>query len=517
MKRTMAASDQTRQTFDAFGRNQFIISLLAAAAVIAVLGTVFWVGYQGTDDGSYVDGALAWYRHFPQVGHSHWDLRYPIIFALDLGFWIFGIGELAIGASMLVYLFAVVAVSIWMLQRWFGFRESLLFIAIFCAMPGVIVISTFANAEIPELFYVVVSFACYCAAFESDRPRFLLLCAGLAAGLAFATRETTIGLILAYGLLFLFRPGMRRSDYLLIGLGFAIIILLEMAYFEFEVGNPLWRFTLDVHHDAVDRSGVLGPGQVLDKEGNLDLGGPFSPLLVFFASQKYALIFYAMLCVLPMLLRSAWNSSQRTFLVAGGMLFVSWGGFIIFNVWLLYLVPRYFVVTAWVAAMFAAIGLIRLWREWPRLAGILLLAVMASDAAALYVENIDPSQASRAAIEVALQRHEPVITDAATRRRGRFVAQIMGVGDRIIAGRPKSGFLYVLAPDDLAQCHDVSCGYDPADFSDIHDWTEIARIVPPPRAIGAVLDRLGLTSMIPDQIRKKLIQPNSGVVVYRVR
>jgi len=272
-------------------RIAFIVAVLVASGVILTLGTVFWDGYHGTDDGSYVDGALAWYRHFPYVGNSHWDLRYPVVLALDAGFWILGIRELAIGASMLAYLLGLVTVSIWLLQRWFGLVEALIFTVIFCALPGIIVVSTYANADIPELFYVAVSLACYCVASESDHPRYLLVCAGLAAGLAFATRETTLGLIVAYGLLFLFRPGMKRPEYFLIGLGFAVIILLEMAYFEIEVGNPLWRFTLDVHHDIVDRSTALAPGQVIDREGNL--GGPPGAVSDFLRDAK---IFSHLLC-----------------------------------------------------------------------------------------------------------------------------------------------------------------------------------------------------------------------------
>ncbi len=491
------------------------MAAFVAAVVIAVLGATFWVGYQGTDDGSYVDAALAWYRHFPQVGHSHWDLRYPIVLALDAGFSIFGVNEMAVGVTMLSYLFAIVVVSIWVLQRWFGWAESLLFIAIFCAMPGIIVQSTIANAELPELFYVVVSVACYCAALESARARWLLVCAGISAGLAFATRETTLGLIAAYGLLFLLRPGVRRTEYFWIGLGFAAVILLEMTYFEFETGNPLWRYTLDVHHDVIDRSIVLKPGQVIDKEGNLGIGGLFAPIFVFLASQKYALVFYVMLGLVPLLVRASWDRSRRTFLITSGLLFAAWASFIIFNTSLLFLVPRYFVVTAWVAAMLAAIGLVRLGCDRPRLAGLVLAVLLMSDALCLYVENTDPNQPSRVAIGLALEHHEPVYTDTLTARHGRFTAQVAGVAEQIIADTPRPGSLYLLAPDNVSRCRDTGCAVPP-DAADVKDWEEVAEFVPPPRAIGALLDRIGLTPRIPEQIRKKLIQPNSGVVVYRV-
>lgn len=495
-------------------RNALLISCAIAALVIAVLGSIFWVGYQGADDSAYIDGALDWYRHFPFVGGSHWDLRYPVILAIDAGFWLFGIREFSVGVVMLAYLFGLVAISIWMLQRWFGLAESLVFIVLFCAMPGIIVVATYANADVTEVFFVAFSLACYCTAFESRHRRWLLICAGFAAGLGFATRETTIGLIAAYGLLFLVRPGIKRSEYVLIGLGFAAVIFLEMAYFQFEVGNPFWRFTLDVHHDSVDRSTVLGPGQVLDNQGNL--GGWMSAILIFLVSQKYALIFYAMLGAIPLFLRRAWNQVQLAFLFAAGALFIGWAGHVLLNVWLLYLVPRYFVATAWVAALFAAIGLVQLWNGRPRLAGFIAILMLIADALCLYVENTEPIQASRAAINVTLQRHEPVYTDALTRYRGRFLAQTLGVGDQIMVGNPKPGSLYVLSRENRTQCRLRNCDADRANLNEIGHWKEIERIVPQPRVIGKLLDSLKLTQLIPGDIRRKLVEPNPGVVVYRV-
>src|SRR5436190_1813741 len=92
-------------------RSGLILSLVVALGVIAALGLFFWVGYMGTDDSAYVDGALSWYRHFPYVGRSHWEVRYPILFMIDFGFAVFGINEPAIGISMLIYLFGIVALS----------------------------------------------------------------------------------------------------------------------------------------------------------------------------------------------------------------------------------------------------------------------------------------------------------------------------------------------------------------------------------------------------------------------
>ena len=515
-----AEAAQLREISRLSRRSAFAIALLIAAAIVAILGSLRWVGYQGTDDGQYVDAALAWYHRVPQIDRSTWTwgLRYPVIFAIDTAFWLFGVNVFAVGAAMLAYLFALVAVSIWMLQRWFGFVESVIFAIIFCGMPGVIVLATIANDDITELFYVAASVACFCAAFDSTYRRYLLVAAGIAAGLAFAVRETTAGLIIAYGLLFLFRPGIRRSDYFLIGAGFVIVILAEMAYFTIETGNPLWRFMLDFSREPnLNRAVALAPKHFIDREGNLGIGGPAgTEFFMFFFSQKYALIFYAMLGVVPGLARSAWTSSQKTVLIVLGTLFIAWAGFVIGNVKLLDLVPRFIVVTAWVAAMLAAIGLARLRRNHLGLVVLSLLALIMSEAVCLYLENTDPSQASFAAIDLALQTHDPVYTNTATKLRGRFVAQIDGVADKIRIGKPTPGSLYVLAPDDLKRCDYGGCDADRAVLSGFNHWKEIERIVPRPRAIGSLLDMIGVTHLIPPEFRKKIVQPNSGVVIYRV-
>ena len=114
-------------------------------------------------------------------------------------------------------------------------------------------------------------------------------------------------------------------------------------------------------------------------------------------------------------------------------------------------------------------------------------------------------------------RHEPVYTDVVTRVRGRFIAQTLGVGDQVLVGDPKPNSLYVLSNDNRSQCQMRNCEADRADISRRGQWEEIERITPSPRAIGLILDKLDLAQLIPRDIRKKLIAPNSGVIVYRIR
>lgn len=496
-------------------RGWMLAALALAAAMIAGLGALVWVGYQGSDDGTYAEAGLAWATGVPQVGQSHWALRYPVVLPLALGFRVFGATETAIGVPMLLYLFGVVAVSAWVLQRWFGRIESGIFILLFCTMPGTIVLSTYANADIPELFYVAASLALYWLAAERNGRGWLLCGAGVCAGLGFLTRETAGGLVLAYGLLFLVRPAVPRARFLLIALGFALAPALQTAYLAWATGDPLYRFALDATHDQVDRAAAAGAGRVLDREGNLALGGVLAPLAVFLVSQKYALAFYLMLGLLPVLRGGGDTPGQRRILAALAALFVAWTGFLVANLSLLYIVARYFVTTAWVATLLAAIALPRLGRRRPALAGTLLAAGLSANAVCLYLENTDPIAASRAAISVTLRAAEPVYSDPLTVRRGRFIADARGASARLRAGLPPPGALYVYAPDNLARCRQAACGFDAAGYQPGPGWVAVERIAPPPRAIAGLLDALHLTPLIPAEIRQKIVQPNAGVIVFR--
>jgi hypothetical protein len=51
---------------------------LAVFVLAALLLPFFYVGFQASDDASYVSGGLGWLERFPYVGDCHWTLRHTI-------------------------------------------------------------------------------------------------------------------------------------------------------------------------------------------------------------------------------------------------------------------------------------------------------------------------------------------------------------------------------------------------------------------------------------------------------
>jgi 4-amino-4-deoxy-L-arabinose transferase-like glycosyltransferase len=491
--------------------------------LVAALGALYWVGYQGADDGSYVDAAVAWLRDGPAVGDSHWSVRYPIILTVAGSMALLGERTLALGLPFLLALLGTALITVRLMTRRLGTREATLFALLFLTMPGSIVLASFASDDVLELFLVVVSVALYLGATDAGGARrlALLLGAGLFAGLAFLGRETTAGLVLAYGVLFLVRPGLPRLGFVAIGAGFCAVVLGESAFHWIAVGDPLYRWRLDSTHDVVDRAAeaarTAAAGNVLDREGNLSLGVALTPLLMFLVSQKYGLAFYlGALGTVPLLRGRVRGARARTVLIVALAVGACWCAFIVGAQRYLFLVPRYLLVGAWAACVLGGARLGAWWRDGRRaLAGTLLAAALAANAVCLSVENDDPIQASKAALSVAAAASEPVWTDPLTARRGRFLRDAAGLGDRLRAGPPPAGALFAYAPDDVARCAgSPECNFTAAPYTPGPGWAEVERRVPPPRPVFAALLRW-LALPIPPQLERKIVQPNAGVIVYR--
>jgi len=508
------------------GRRQVTLAWVPALVSVLLtfgLGALFWVGYTGTDDGSYVDAALGWLHHFPYVGDSHWAVRYPVVLTAAAGMALLGERTLAAGLPFLLALLATALITVRLMGRRLGAAEAGAFACLFLTMPGSIVLATIASADIVELFLVVASLALYLAAEAAGRGRWaLLLGAGACAGLAFLARETTVALVLAYGVLFLVRPAVPRGEFVLLGAGFCLVVLAETAFHGIATGDPLYRWRLDTTHDVVNRAAeaarTAAAGNVIDREGNLSLGGPLlDSLLLFLVSQKYGLAFYlGALGSVPVLRGLRTRGHAWSLLVAVLVLGACWCVFVVAAQQVLFLVPRYVLVGAWAACVLGGALLGRWWREGRRvLAGSLFLAALAANAACLLVENTDPIQASKAALaDAARTDGEPVWTDPLTARRGRFLREIEGLDGRLRAGPPPAGALFAYAPGNVAQCAaSAECGNTARPYTPRPGWVELGRDVPAPKPLGVLLQRMGLP--LPRQLWQKIAQPNAGVILYR--
>jgi 4-amino-4-deoxy-L-arabinose transferase-like glycosyltransferase len=498
-------------------------AVLAILLVAVVLLPFFHVGFQASDDAGYLGGGLGWLEQFPYVGRSHWQLRHTITLPVAASVALFGLNEFSVSLTNIVYFLLFLAVNTIAAARVLGLGAAVVSGLLLVTMPGVLVIATYLSPDVPELFYLSLAFWAFvigCRRPESMAP--WVVC-GAAWALAFLNRETALAFALFLGLLFLFRPIVPRSRYLLIAAAALPLLVLEWGYLFAATGDPLYRYRIDFHHDLIDRAREVAEtrarGGVIDGQGNLSLGVLLDPFVSLLVSQKYGIVFW-------LAAFAAWGLWKRRHqlgppglslaLVAafGTGCFV----FVAFNP-RLYLVPRYLVVFAWTASLIAAYGLAALWRERPLLAAGLIAAALSVNVLGLMVENTNPRFAERElAAWVAEHPGQAIHADPETAFRSHYFFRFRAATpDAVSTAAPGPGATVFYTADGIRRCGaSPRCKSVVDSFRPAPSWREVARIDPPESLLVRLNRSLGLARILPEDLARRLTRPVSPVIVYRV-
>jgi 4-amino-4-deoxy-L-arabinose transferase-like glycosyltransferase len=516
----MAADDAKFSGMEAASIGFFIILSLA------IIGWR-WVGYQGHDDASYAAAALDWVAQFPALGTDHWALRYPLVLPIAGTIALFGFSIAALTVVNLATYFAFLVVSYVAARHWFGRVAASLVTLINIILPQFPVQATYANPDLPEMALVIASFWALMLARQRGGPWGLLLLSGGLAGIGFLTRETSVILVVLYGILFLAWPAMARWKYAIIGAGFVLVLGLQAGYFTARTGDPFYRARISATHDRVDRTAkqteAVSAGRGLDSEGVLATSPVLAPLVAVFASQKYGLLFYL---ALPAYLILAFGKRlappQRDVLHCAALGALVSYLFVALNSGILYVVPRYFMVTAAFAALpVAVLGTAWLQAGGWRRAGVLLTgaAFVVSSFLLLYLEDTRPMRAEEAIVAFIAGADGPVHIEPETARRLHYLLLVQGLEDRITTEPPGPGSL-VAAKDGVVQACLAASGCvlraQMLPFVPAPGWVEVARQPPPRRLIAGLLGAAGLAERLPQDIRRKIEQPGSTMMIYRV-
>ncbi len=502
-------------------RRAHTVAMLGLAMSAAAVLWWRWVGYQGHDDAYYAWAAMDWAEHAPVLGQTHWALRYPLVLPTAALIRLFGFSVPVLAAVDLGAYAAFLLMGYAAARHWFGGTAAAALTAIGVLLPQFPVQATYANPDLLEMALVMGSFWLVMLAREAGaRAGRLMLGAGVLAGLGFLTRETTLLLGPLFGLMALLRPAVPRWRYMLIAAGFAAVVGAQMGWFAWAAGDPLHRLRISAAHDHVDRAAQAARAAgALDNEGVLAAGVLWTPLAALFVSQKYGLLFWLALPAYPLARRAPWLGAQ-------GRSVLDWAAvgavvsflFVALNVGILYVVPRYFMVTAAMAAVPVAVAGAALARARPGAAGWLAAGFALSCLGLLYLENNEPMFAEQRAAAFIAGQPGTVYMDAETGWRTRALLIRPGLLDRVASGPPPPGALVAGEDGAVDAClRAPACPQRAAAlaFQPGPGWTEVARYDPPRRPLGAWLRGIGAARWVPPDILRKIEQPGRALVVYR--
>jgi len=265
----------------------FVVPLLASYLALVSFG---WTGFLGSDDAAYAAAGLQWISHFPYLGQDHWALRHTLVLQIALAFKFLGVGELSLSLPSIVGTFLIALIFYAAFSHRIGAGKAALLTTLMMSVPLVTLSSSTAEIDIQECLFCVISILSFDHATRKDRVWYLLF-AGVAAGLAFVSRETSVALILFYGILFLIGYRIPRQYYFIMGAGFFAVIGSEMLFYLVNGRSLLYRLAISLHHDSVNRA-AQNTGFLFDSAGNITIGPIFDPLFMMLFNHNFGIIFW---------------------------------------------------------------------------------------------------------------------------------------------------------------------------------------------------------------------------------
>ena len=486
------------------------VSPLIGLLLFVSLVLMSWVGYLGSDDATYARGAYGWLEQFPYVG-GHGTIRYTITVPMALSFLTLGETEFAMALPTLLYAAGLLLTLAYLCRRQGGPLAGLLIAVCLATNPLLVVWSSIACVDIVEAFFIFLSLAMFHrAGLERRGSTGKLLLAGVFAGLGFLTRETTVFLLLCYGVLFLFGFGIGRWRYFLMAAGFLGVWLLEVLYLWFMTGDPLYRINISMNHDStIDRS--------IDVAGNLIVHPWIDPLLVVLFNQEFALLFWLLPVAALLLLRDrAIPAQMRSLAILLLSMCAVWFLASAAAHTLLPLNSRYFLVSGIAATVIIGLSIHRsLALKRRRAAWLLAFLLISGNLAGIYVENRNFMYGEHQLAEVAARTDETVFTDPMTCHRAELLLRWQNAEADVCIDPVPPGGLFMFNPTRAASpnrlmSEDVAGAYQPQP-----DWQLVDESRPDPKYLGRLLTWLGVDSYLPGALKRNLAGGHPGVQIYR--
>jgi len=481
-----------------------------------------WVGYVGSDDHSYARGALGSLNRFPYVGEDHWTLRHTVVIPVAVSLAIFGMREISLGLPSALLFLVILGLNYRYLERFLSPRFALLASTLMATTPLFVVQATFPQDVIAQLFAVSLSFWLFYSATQCERPGWLMFAAGVATAFGWLTLETTAGLVLFYGFLFLIGFGVFRRYYWVMALGFVLVVGIEVGYFTAMTGDPFYRYRIDLFHDVVDRIGdataAIKFGMTLNLEGNLTVNPFLEPFVTLLVNQEFGLLFWAYIPAAAWAWRTKKISmeDQRLLRLLIGFGLV-WMAFVSLNASVLYVVPRYYAPFSWTAVIIVAYWLSQfLFVRWPRLALVAGIGLLAMNLLCVYLDNKNPLFAERALVEYVSRHPGIVYTDPMTMARARLLLEFRGSRNRVSGDLPAPDAVFYSNMKNIERCrrNGDKCKWSWKQYVPKDSWFELARVESDRKITGILLRLFSLDTTISREIFDRLDNPNPGGTFY---
>lgn len=478
-----------------------------------------WTGFVSSDDAYYVQAGLGWLEHFPYVAQHFGNVRASVAIPIAFMIYLFGESELSVTLSTAIFLIATAGITLFMLSNLVGRSAAFLACMVLVTTPLFALKSTIPCADIPELFFVVLSFWLFWRACWAEEHISLLLFSGISAGMAFSAHELTIALILFYGVLFLRAYKIPRRAYLWMALGSTLIIVAEGIYYWIAAGNPAHRFMLLLHATTVHDRAQVGFLEIAGG-GTLHIWTPIDPFVMLLTHHDFGLLGWVSIPAVWWLFVNQWQNPTKPVALARLALGLGVAWFLVSAILLreMILLPRYYMVAAYCLLIICAVwASTALWPRRKRIVIAMLTVALAINILSISIDNKNPKFAEKALVGYLKNSQGPVYTDPLTAHNADWYCRWEHVDcSRIQVGVPETEAKYFWNPKNTNNPNRFVPKDELARYQPGPSWERYWSLEEPLRPIAVFLQMTGLANVIPTKIWGKLSHPNPTVHLYVV-
>lgn len=499
---------------------QSVSLYLTLVTVCFFILQVAWTGFIASDDAYYVIAGLGWVEQFPYIAQHFGTIRASVAIPIAFAIFLLGESEFSVTLSTTIFLVATAILTFHMLEKVVGRFAALLACCALVSTPLFALKATIPCADIPELFFVALSFWLFWQACFAENRTPLLLSSGIAAGLAFSAHELTAALICFYGILFLKAYRLPRHEYLWMLTGFLLVIAIEGLYYGIATGNPAHRFTLlfqaTTVHDRVHVDFLQ-----FAAGGTLHIWEPIDPMVMLLTHHDFALLGWLSLPAICWLLVYQREDESKPITLARLALGLGVAWYLLSAILLreMILLPRYYMVTTYCLLIVCAIWVsISVWPKRKQIAIAIFTVAFVANLASISVDNKNPKFAERALVEYLKHTQGVVNTDPLTAHNTYWYCRWEGADcSWIRSGAPTSDAPYFWNPKNTTQPNRFLPKDGLALYQPGPSWEKISSIEESPRPIAIFLKSMGLDGFVPAALWSKLLHPNPIVHLYAIR
>ncbi|MFH1924784.1 MAG: glycosyltransferase family 39 protein, partial [Planctomycetota bacterium] len=374
----------------AFAKWRVALLLVGIIALGMALRIACFAGYQGYDDRHYIVHAkLFSERGQPDVEHvTAWLGRTGVWLPMALAIRVFGPNAFALTLYSLLCGLASLVLVYKLGRLVFDEKTALLGTFFLAFFPLEVIYSTHPYADGPFGLFMVLTLYFFLLG-ERRGAKWCYLASGVAAGIAWLSKEPAVFLIFPFAILLL-RTRTLKREYLLVLLGGALVVLGESAFWSTLVGDPMYRWTTIVSEYA-DTANAPAKQQAptwqillhLHQGGERGTISLLEPLVMFATNQEFGLFYYFLWPLLGYLIyQRRRRASELMIWTIGLALVVSY--FPVGFPFPMVRIARYFTCLSIPAMLLLAYGLMQ-WRPVWRWGAIGIL--FASSAVCLYLDG----------------------------------------------------------------------------------------------------------------------------------